>query len=144
MKILKYCILFLILISINSCVTSDAKDRYISESEYKITITSGIDSDGNPIDKLDRLPLTNEFYYICIDWTNVPKSNFINTCMIYDGEGQKIYQNKIDISNIDGNYSTTTSFKINSYIDEPGLWKIEVYIDKTIVIEKYVEVYIQE
>lgn len=132
----------LIVLLINSCVTvKEAKYNYILKPDYRLTISSGLDSSDDPIDNLENITLTDMRIYIHIDWFNIPNTRYQYTCRIYDGSGQKVRDSKMKFSPNFNEYFTWSSYNINENIDIPGLWKIEIYLDNILTIEKEIEVY---
>ncbi|MGD2185259.1 MAG: CHAT domain-containing protein [Desulfobacterales bacterium] len=66
--------------------------------------------------------------YILVRW-KIPKGKYNYHCKIYDAASNKVYDKDMGFSPTQDNWNTWSWYKFNPYIDEPGIWKFEIYID---------------
>lgn len=141
MRIIKNIVIILILIVTASCTTlKDDKQTYLENPDYRLILSSGVDSNDDPIDNLEEISLANEKLVIYTTWFNIPTNSYSYSCKIYDSSGQKVKDSNMDFNPTSDEWYTWSTFYLNPNTDKAGKWKMELFLDGVIVIEKEFDV----
>jgi hypothetical protein len=138
MSIARILLLMPISILMLSCVTTEQQQiepsRPITEKKaliepYRIIFCTGIDEEHLPINDLESISLIEDNHvYIYVKWS-ISVGTYSYLCKVHDGAGKEVFRGKMEFSPTDPDWNTWSWFTLNPYIDSPGLWRFEIYID---------------
>lgn len=123
-SISKSTIILIVILTAISCSTIGIKNI----EPYSIIFTSGLDEENKPINYLDKISLSESRVYILVKW-KIPKGKHNYLCKIYDAASKKVYDRRMEFFPTQDTWNTWSRYHFNTYIDEPGMWKFEIYID---------------
>jgi len=66
--------------------------------------------------------------YILVRW-KIPKGKYHYVCKIFDAASNKVSDKSMEFYPTQNNWNTWSWYQFNTYVDEPGIWKFEIYID---------------
>jgi len=96
---------------------------------YRSIITTGLNSDEDPINSITSVNFTKKIY-IYNRWTDLaPEQEYECRVKFYDGSGQMVYDDSMTFSSDSVSYYTWFYYKPLSNIDKIGKWKIEIFLD---------------
>ncbi|OCQ23761.1 hypothetical protein A7985_07420 [Pseudoalteromonas luteoviolacea] len=95
---------------------------------YRVFVTSGLDSSGLPVDKIDTIKLDHEQFYVYSEW-NVPAGKYRYSCVIYDGNRNIVNSQHNTYESDGGNLSFWCSHYLDKSVNKPGDWYAEMGIE---------------
>lgn len=128
---------FIFLTLLSSCTLPNIGDKsaFLKNPDYRVIITTGLD-EGTPISNLTQVPLESNGVYVFVRWNRIPNERFNYVCKIFDNSGQKVYEGQMTFTPNNDSWNTWTRYKISKYIDDPGTWRAEIYLDNVLVVNK--------
>ena len=131
-SISKSTIILIVILTAISCSTIGIKNI----EPYSIIFTSGLDEENKPINSLDKISLSESRVYILVKW-KIPKGKHNYLCKIYDAASKKVYDRRMEFFPTQDTWNTWSRYHFNTYIDEPGMWKFEIYIDDIRYVDEH-------
>ena len=110
---------------------------------YGIVFTTGMTDSNVPKNDLQQISLNEKCLYIFMKWRLSLKNHYY-TVKISDSSGEIIYETKYYLAPTQPTWRTWPSYFLIKYIDKPGRWKVEVYLDGQKVGEKFLTVVAEE
>ena len=123
-SISKSSIILIVILAAISCSTIGLNNI----EPYSIIFSSGLDKENKPINSLDKISMSEPRVYILVKW-KIPKGKHNYVCKIYDAASNKVSDKGMEFFPTQDNWNTWSRYQFNTYIDEPGMWKFEIYID---------------
>jgi len=124
MKYIRITFFLFVIFTFIGCVTT----KKIVIEPYRIIYTTGLDSTNRPINDLKQVSFADERVYIFVYW-NISADKHSYLCKIYDSEDREVFRNIMEFTPPQNSWNTWTWYNFNTNIDQPGLWRFEIYID---------------
>ncbi|MGL1902414.1 MAG: hypothetical protein OCC49_09780 [Fibrobacterales bacterium] len=138
----KYLILFFLFIFTSCGYQQQVLNNYLKNPEKEVTFTTGLNDKKFPIDSFNSISMSKvETFYIYSWWYNIPRKTWNFRYNIYDGAGRLVCMSHFDWKLGPGRkYRTWLPYTFNKKRDIPGKWRIELYLDDTLVSEHKIQV----
>lgn len=115
-------------------------DEAVNSKLLGIVFTTGW-NEGEKVPKNDlkEISINEKCLYVFCKW-RLSLKDHTYTIKIFDESKQIIYEKKDDLKPTEPTWNTWPGYYINKYIDKPGRWTVEVYLDGRKVEEKSINV----
>ncbi len=108
---------------------------------YEALFTSGLDENNRPIDNIKEISMEEKVVYFYIAWAGLRNREYRIKNKIYDGSGDLVFSYSDSYRPYaDGLLNTPIWYSFNKFVDTPGYWRFEVYVDNKAIFEKPLEV----
>ena len=115
-------------------------EEVINSKLYGIVFTTGWREDmKSPTNDLEEISINEKLLYVFCKW-RLSLKDHTYTIKIFDESKQIIYEKKNDLKPTESTWNTWPGYHINKYLDKPGRWTAEVYLDGRKVGEKSINV----
>jgi len=115
-------------------------DEAIDSELYGIVFTTGWnESKIVPKNDLKEISINEKLLYVFCKW-RLSLREHTYTIKIFDESKQIIFEKKYDLKPTEPTWNTWRPYYINKYLDKPGRWTVEIYLDGRKVGEKSINV----
>jgi seryl-tRNA synthetase len=106
---------------------------------YKVVFTTALTEDNVPINDLKEVSINQKRFYVFIKW-RLPIADHVYEIKIFDGSGKMASDSPVKFTAQTTISNTWYEYAINKYIDQPGKWKFEIYLDGKKMAEEFINV----
>ena len=106
------------------------------ELSYRVMFTTGLTNNNQPVNNLKEISINEQRIYIYVSWFSISDGEHNYLCKIFDGSGQLVTTSQMSFTSEGGSHDTWTWHNINKYVDKPGSWTFEIYLDSKKVIKE--------
>ncbi len=115
-------------------------DEAIDSELCGIVFTTGWNEGENvPQNDLKEISINEKLLYVFCKW-RLSLREHTYTIKIFDESKQIIFEKKYDLKPTEPTWNTWRYYYINKYLDKPGRWTVEIYLDGRKVGEKSINV----
>ncbi len=101
---------------------------------YRAVFTSGV-TDSAPTDQLERAPIDGERIYLWVSWSGLPDGGHDYRIRVTDGAGTVVWDSPWSFES-QGTKTTWSHYKPKPGLDAPGLWRFEIFLGGTKILEE--------
>jgi hypothetical protein len=123
-------------------IAEHVKNRIVKDSNsslYGIVFTTALTSDKLPKNDLQEISLKEKRFFIFMKWF-FSLEEHCYTVKIFDDAGKLIYQKEYCFKPTEPIWHTWPEYELNRYVDKPGRWKVEIFLDGKKAGEKFLTV----
>ncbi len=104
--------------------------------------TTGIADQVNmPVNSLSEISISEKVIYLYMKWTGMVAGDvYTNKVKIFDGEGNLINEDDVVFTPTKVTSISLCGYYINRFLDKPGKWRFEIYLNGQKIDEKYLTV----
>jgi len=106
---------------------------------YKVVFTTALSEDNIPLDELKEVSLNQKRFTVFIRW-RLPIGDHTYQVKIFDGSGKLASDNPVKFHASATIASTWYEYAVNKYVDQPGKWKFEIFLDGKKMTEEFLDV----
>jgi len=106
---------------------------------YGVIFTTGLTEDNMPMNDLTEISINEERIYVFAKW-RLSLGEYNYTVKIFDDLGKLINENQLKFTPQTTTWNTWSWYNINKYMDKPGEWKFEIYLDGQKMTEEHLTV----
>ena len=107
---------------------------------YRLIFTTGLAGENQPKNDIKSISLSDGQIVVFVDWFLLPQREHDYLCRIFDGKGTLVYADHMKMDVHTGNYWTASSYTFKTFVDAPGVWKFEIFLDGHRAIQKNLDV----
>ena len=110
------------------------------QTMYRLIFTTGLASDNQPKNDLKQISINDGQIVVYVDWFLLPIREHDYLCKIFDGRGTLVYVDQMKFDVHIGNYWTASSYTFKRFVDAPGAWRFEIFLDGERAIQRTLDV----
>lgn len=115
-------------------------EEVVNSKLYGVVFTTGINEKRNlPENDLDKISINEETIYVFCKW-RLSLGEHTYKIKIFDGSGELVHEADYEVVPTEHTWNTWRGYYINKYVDKPGQWRCEVYLDGRKAGEKHLTV----
>ncbi|HMV39344.1 hypothetical protein [Plasticicumulans sp.] len=105
-----------------------------------VVLTTGLNDRQQPVNAVEALSLDQERFHVFTQWNQLAPGEHTQLVRVLDGERKPVFSDAQRFTADNVSRSTVSSFQINRYLQQPGQWQVEVYLDNERFAQKGVKV----
>ncbi len=110
-----------------------------SPKPFAVTFTTGLTRDNKPMNDLTEISINEKRIYIFVQWHLSPTEHNWSS-KIFDGSGKLVREGRSKFTPQQTLWNTWAWHNINKQTDQPGKWKVEIYLDGEKMAEQYLTI----
>ncbi len=97
--------------------------------------TTGLNDRQQPVNSIEAIGLDQERFYVYTAWNQLAPGEHKVMARVLDADGKTVLSDSQRLNAQNVSASSVSQFQLNRYLQKPGRWTVEVYLDN----ERYVE-----
>ena len=101
----------------------------ITGVKFKVILSSGLTKLNRPENNINDIELGDDSLYAYVSWKGLKKEKYNHKVEFYDENMNLLFINDFNFRTDSGIWNTWSYYNINKFVDEPGIWKIKVFLN---------------
>lgn len=103
-------------------------------------LTTGLNDRQQPVNAVEALSLDQDRFYVYTQWNQLAPGEHAVLVRVLDGEHKPVLSDVQRFAPDNVSRATVSAFQLNRYLQKPGEWLVEVYLDNERYVQRSIKV----